>query len=299
MGGRVDNRWRRAARVAARQHGVIPRQQLVQLGVSRREIDVRLADGRLTAIHRGVYLLGPAPLPHSHDMAAVLACAPASYLCRRTAGRRWALLPYLPEPSAVQVTVAGHNPGPRPGIELRRVRELAEFETTTWRRIPITTPTRTLLDLAGELGDGDLEQAIAEAFARNLSSHSRLRRLLDDRRGHPGSRRLRSHLSGPLARTRSRTERRLLNEIRRAGLPEPEVNAPVGRWEVDFLWRAQGVAVELDAYSTHASPSAFERDYLKASELEAAGLVLVRISSAQVHEQPEVSVERIVRRLAA
>ena len=57
----------------------------------------------------------------------------------------------------------------------------------------------------------------------------------------------------------------------RAHLPEPETNVKVGRWTVDFLWREAGLAVEVDAYSTHSSPWAFERDRRKDAELTASG----------------------------
>jgi very-short-patch-repair endonuclease len=290
MGGQRVNRWAAAARIAARQHGVISRVQLFGLGIGRGEIDTRLADGRLRALHRGVYLLGPALLPYSRQMAAVLACKPNAYLSHVSLGKLLNLLPYVPNPVSHHVTVAGRNPGKRPGIRVHRVASLGSHEVTTKHGIPITTPTRLILDLATCLDDGDLEQAIAEAFARQLTTRAKI---LDAANAQPGSARIRKLLEGAPARTRSKTERRLLTLLRRAGVPEPEVNVKIGGWEVDLLWRDRRLAVELDGYASHSSPRAFARDYRKAAELEQLGLRVLRVSADQVWDEPQATVARI------
>jgi very-short-patch-repair endonuclease len=59
---------------------------------------------------------------------------------------------------------------------------------------------------------------------------------------------------------RSKAERMLMRLILRAGLPTPERNARIGRWEADFLWRDQRLIVETDGYAGHAGPEAFHRD---------------------------------------
>jgi very-short-patch-repair endonuclease len=287
MGGQRDNRWAHAARIAARQHGIVTREQLFALGISRREIDRRLEDGRLRALHRGVYLLGPAVLPLSGQMAAVHACSPRAYLSHQSVGKLLNLLPYVPNPDSHHVTVAGRNPGHRPGIRIHRVAGFEPSEVTTKHGIPITTATRTLIDLANVLGPADLEQAIAEAFARQLTTRAKI---LQSRRVPL---RLRKQLNGTPARTRSRTERRLLTLIRRASVAEPEVNAKIGHWEIDLLWRERRLAVEIDGYAAHSSPRAFSRDYRKTAELEQRGLRVIRISADQVWDEPETTIARL------
>jgi len=100
------------------------------------------------------------------------------------------------------------------------------------------------------------------------------------------------------ARTRSRTERRLLSAIRAAGLPEPEVNVKLGPWEIDFLWRDAGLAVELDGYDSHSSPRAFARDYRKNAALEGYGLEVTRVSADQARDDTVATVVRIGRALS-
>jgi very-short-patch-repair endonuclease len=287
---RVNQLWLAAARLAARQHGVVTRRQLMQLGASAALIDDRLRARRLIALHRGVYLLSPNLLPYSRQMAAVLACSPDAYLSHPSAGHLWSVLPYAPNPASQHVTVVGRNPGRRRGIRIHRVGLLEPLEVTVKHGIPTTTPVRTLLDLASYLKDGDLEQAVAEAFARRLTTRDKLLSTLD---GHRGAPRIRELLKGTPARSRSRTERRLLRLLRRARVPEPEVNARVGHWEVDLLWRDHGLAVEVDGYASHSSPRAFSRDYRKTAELEQAGLRVIRISADQVWDGAERTVARI------
>ena len=56
----------------------------------------------------------------------------------------------------------------------------------------------------------------------------------------------------------------------------------LGGWEVDFLWREARLVVEVDAYSTHSSPWAFERDRRKDAELTAMGLTVQRFTADRV-----------------
>ena len=83
--------------------------------------------------------------------------------------------------------------------------------------------------------------------------------------------------------------------LRDAGLPEPETNVRVGRWEVDFLWREAGFVLEVDAYSTHSSPWAFERDRRKSAELEDLGLIVHRVTPRQLGLNPIPTIARVRR----
>jgi len=165
----------------------------------------------------------------------------------------------------------------------------------------VTSPARTILDLAGCSTARELEQAVGEAFALRLTSRPALVVMIERHPRRPGLRALRALLDAerPPARTRSPAEERLLTKIRAARLPEPEVNARLGRWEIDFLWREQRLVVEVDGYASHSSPRAFERDRRKTIELQAAGLTVRRISAASVREQPHRAVETIARALSS
>jgi very-short-patch-repair endonuclease len=90
-----------------------------------------------------------------------------------------------------------------------------------------------------------------------------------------------------LARTRSEAEERFLGLIRRAGLPMPDVNEMVGRYEVDFVWRNRRLIVEVDGYAYHSSRRAFESDRRRDAEHAAAGFTVVRVTWRQLVHEPE------------
>jgi very-short-patch-repair endonuclease len=286
-----SERLRTAARLAGTQHGVVTAQQLRRLGLSRGQIARELTNGRIHRMHRGIYLLGPMLSQRARELAAVLACAPGAALSHRSAAFQWKLLPYPDEPHEIDVSVVGRNPR-HPGIRVHRVGALKRREICVRDAIAVTAPARTILDLAGISGARELEQAVAEAFALRRTSRKELVATIGRHPHRPGVPALRALLeAGPQpARTRSPAEERLLVLVRRAGLPEPEVNARLGRWEVDFLWRKERVVVEVDGYASHSSPQAFERDRRKTAELQDAGYLVRRVSANMVRDGASVEV---------
>jgi hypothetical protein len=88
---------------------VATREQLLAFGVTRRQVDRRLASGRWKALHPGVYLVVPFLLEHSLEMAAVLACGEGAALSHYSAAYLYKLLPYPAKPGRIHVTVPGCN----------------------------------------------------------------------------------------------------------------------------------------------------------------------------------------------
>ncbi|MEK6271186.1 MAG: DUF559 domain-containing protein [Actinomycetota bacterium] len=96
---------------------------------------------------------------------------------------------------------------------------------------------------------------------------------------------------------RSPAERRLLSLVRAAGLPAPELNVRLGRFEVDFLWREARLIVEVDGYAFHGGRAAFERDRRRDAELQAEGLRVMRVTWRQLVGEPDAVVARLTRAL--
>ncbi len=290
-------REERIGRTAARQHGLVTRRQLEQAGFTSAAIRFGVQAGRLRRVHRGVYLAVPFPLPHTGEMAAVLACGPGAVLSHVSAAALWGLHPGVPGP--VDVTVVG-NRGQRPGIRAHRVDGLAQEDRAVIENIPITAPARTLADVAGVLPTCELEQAVARAEREGLVERDALLGLTARRARYPGIPALRAVLGTPggPALTRSAAEARLLALIREAGLPAPECNVSVGRYEVDFLWREAGIAVEVDGFRYHASRPRFEGDRRKDGDLLASGLTVLRLSWRQVAHEPIATAVRLGQVLA-
>jgi len=195
--------------------------------------------------------------------------------------------------------VAGHR-GRRPGIRGHRVGVLAEDERDLKEGIPTTAPARTLLDLASITGARELEQALARAEREGSTTPEALYALLARHQAHPGARALRALLgaaAGP-ALTRSEAEARFLALVREAGLPAPECNVRIGRHEVDFLWRALAVVVEVDGYRYHSSRLRFEGDRRKDADLVAGGLTVLHLSWRQITEEAMATAVRLGLALA-
>lgn len=86
--------------------------------------------------------------------------------------------------------------------------------------------------------------------------------------------------------------------MRKARLPQPEVNVRVGAYEVDFLWRDERLVVEVDGFAFHSSQRDFERDRRRDAELAARGLTVIRVTWRQIVDEPEAMLVRIARALA-
>jgi very-short-patch-repair endonuclease len=265
------------APIAARQRGLVTRAQMLEGGVSAAAIDARLKAGTLRAVYRGVYLVGPVVPADMAELAAVLACGPTvDVAVRRGRGCR--------------VT----------GIRSHRLPALRPDEVTEHDGMPVTTPSRTILDVAHELGRRDLERVVAGAERLELLDRAELRRLIAVHPRRPGVAALRSLLTdrAPAALTRSEAEERFLGLVRRAQLPTPETNVPIGIYRVDVLWRRERVVVEVDGFAFHRSRGRFEGDRRRDARLLADGYRVVRVTWEQMEHEPEAMLVRLGRILA-
>lgn len=182
-------------------------------------------------------------------------------------------------------------------MRVHRARRIASEDVVLRDALRMTAPARTLLDLASSLSTRALRRAMNEAFVLGLADEGALWAVLDrcrGRRGAPQLRRLLADGSGP-SLTRSEAERRLLELIASAGLPRPETNVRLGRYEVDFLWREQRLVAEVDGYAFHGSRAAFERDRTRDAELQARGYAVLRVTWRQIVDAPEATIGRIAR----
>jgi very-short-patch-repair endonuclease len=284
--------------LAARQHGVVSRTQLLDLGVRPGQLAVRVRRYWLRPLHRGVYLVGPLEVPRARPMSAVLCCGEAAAVSHRSAAVLWQIMEPSADPKAADVIIPPGERRRRPGVHIHRI-ELRHDEVTKLDGIPITTPARTLYDLAGSIAGRDLEQVVAEALARRVTDKARIDALVK-RYGHrPAARRLMALMGadqGP-ARTRSAGEESVLALVRKAQLPRPEVNVRVLGYEVDLYWRVERLVAEMDGFAFHGSRRSFEADRRRDAVLAAAGLRVMRITWRLLEEEPEALLVRLTQAL--
>jgi len=286
--------------IAARQHGVVSRPQLLGVGVPAHAIDDRLQKGRLRRLHRGVYGLGPCPARYEREAAAVFACGDGAVLSHRTASALWELTPPPRRRAPVDVATSRRLRGPRCGVRLHLASGLSPDEIGHHHGLPLTTPARTLLDLAACATRGELERALARGERTRALTHDIVETLLARHPGRPGAPMLRALLGAPggAALTRSEAESRFLELVRRAPVPYPEANAIVEGLEVDFAWRTERLVVEIDGYAHHADRAAFERDRRRDGVLAAAGFRVIRVTWRQLTKEPELVLVRLAQALA-
>jgi len=189
----------------------------------------------------------------------------------RSAAELWGLLDSRDGPVDVSVPGDGGKRN-RSGIRLHRSLTLLPAHVTLRAGIPVTTPTRTLSDLRRVVPEWELRRATRQAEVLGLP-------LGDEIEGD---------------RTRSDLEGHFLRLCRSHRLPAPEVNVPIGRDLVDFLWRDRRFVVETDSYRYHRGRIAFQDDRDRDLRLRTAGYEVVRFSEKQIDEEPE----RVARALA-
>jgi very-short-patch-repair endonuclease len=268
--------------VAARQHGVVTTADLAAAGIGARGVARRLADGWLRRLHRGVFLVGPLHGARTKEMAAVLACGSGAALSHCSAAALWGMTrPWL---GPLEVTVTEGASRGCAGIRVHRVQSVDPRDTRRREGVPTTSPARTLLDIAALVTSAQLSRALEEAQVQRLVTARQVAALLLRSGGRRGAAALREALQNQHdpSLTRSEAERRLLEQIRAAGLPQPKTNQVVLGYEVDFVWPELKLIVEVDGYAFHSSRAAFERDRRRDARLTAAGYRVVRLTYAQV-----------------
>jgi hypothetical protein len=170
---------------------------------------------------------------------------------------------------------------------------VAEDERTVVDGIPATSIFRTIFDLAAVVDLRTLERAFHEAEVRGLRDQVSLPVLLERYPGRRGARNLRAVLGSdePVGWTRNDFEEAFLALVDAYGLPRPRWNADLalrGRfYEIDALWEAQRVAVELDGRGVHGTKKRFESDRQRDRILVAEGWRTMRITWRQLQEEPD------------
>lgn len=272
--------------VVARQHGVVTRGQLLELGFHPQAIKHRVAKGRLHAVARGVYAVGrPELTRYGLWMAAALSCGPDAVLSHASAAALWEIR--SDRIALIELSVTSGRVRRRPGIAVHRRAALRKSDLTRHHGIPVTTPTCTLVDLAARLRPGQVEDAVNEADKHDLIDPVALRAALPGHAGRRGVVALRSVLDSRTFRlTDSALERRFLPIARAAGLPPPRTGQRLEGFKVDFHWPALGLVVETDGLRYHRTPAQQARDRVRDQAHLAAGLTPLRFTHAQVAYEP-------------
>jgi very-short-patch-repair endonuclease len=274
--------------IAASQHGVIARPQLLAAGVTNAAIDRALRSGRLHRLHQGVYST-QAPELASEDallIAALLAAGDGAVLSHGTAAWRWQLIPA--RPTRIELAVPRDRRPPL-GLTFHRS-QFQPGDLLLSARFPRTSVPRTLLDLAVRYDQRALLKALAEAEFHHDTRPADIQATL--RRGHPGSANLRAaleHHTPGHGKARSQLERRFRSLLVKNRIELPLRNEPLGPWTIDCLWPERRVAVELDGRQ-HARPNQADGDDDRDLWLRRNRYIARRYGKKQIDTHPDVVV---------
>ncbi len=269
-----------AGQLAAGQHGVVSRRQLLDAGLTSRMVQARVARRQLLPLHRGVYAVGHAQLrPEGRWLAAVLAAGPGAALSHRSA----AALHGIRESAALDVTTMRRVTVR--GVVVHRTTRLDGEDVTTRRGVQTTTVARTLVDLAKVVTAEQLGKSLREMDRRGCLGTA----VVESCRGRgDGALRaaLERHARLATTLTLSELEDRFLALLDDHDLPRPLTNHMLHGMKVDAVWPGQRLAVELDGWAFHHDRAAFEDDRARSARLAQAGWTPVRFTHAQVVEKP-------------
>lgn len=286
---------RRIGALATSQHGPITRSQLRGLGLSDQRIDRRLAAGRLVRLYPSVFAVGHTAMPREGRwMAAVLAGGERAVLSHGDAATLWDLAPSRGAVIHVMTPSRSGRVPDRRRVRLHRVGTLTDDETTTHAGIPVTTPARTLLDLAPSLRPRALEDVIERMDRLQRFDLVAVRRCLEAHPRQSGAPKLRTvleRLSG--TDTRSPLEVALLQLCDDYHLPTPRANTVIAGFLVDFHWPGTDLIVETDGFAFHRTRTAFDADRERDQALALAGYRVIRFTYDQVTRRRRDTARRL------
>jgi very-short-patch-repair endonuclease len=296
----------RALDIAARQHGVLTKQQALDEQMTERQINHRVRTERWLTIHPGVYRIVGAPMsPRQRAMAACLWLGDDACVSHDTAARVLRLDGISRKTRlhvSVPIDAVTARVGPRP-FTLHRVTPFDAVDRTIVDDLPCTSPVRTLIDLAGVVSEETLEIAFESARRLGLLSVDRMaaRFVQIGGRGRKGSakvRRLLEHQQVGARPLESPLEVKMWRLLRRSGMTMPARQIRIGTYRVDFLWRPVSLIVECDGFEAHAGRLRWKRDRRRVADLELLGYRLVHVTWDDVTKRPDETLRRVELALA-
>ncbi len=292
---------RRIVAIADAQRGLITTLQLLAAGLSRTGIDRRVALGRLTRIHDGVFAVGRGGLDtRARWKAATLASGPAALLSHLCGAALWGI---WPEPAGdPHVVIQGNGRKGHLGIKMHRMRRMEVSDRASVEGIPVTSLELTSLHLASLLSTRSLERSIVKAARHPEFRLDEAVALCERSKGRPGVGRLRTVVTRDLTaelRSLSELEIRFVQLLRAHRISIPDVNHDVEALIVDAIWHDHRAIVELDGFEFHKLPRDLRNDNARNRRLVLAGYRVIRFVWDDIARNPGEVVAAVKALLAS
>ncbi len=293
--------------IAAAQHAVFTTSQALQCGLSYLTIRQWERTGRVVLRHPRVWLIAGSPATWLQSLAAaILAGGPRAAVSHRSAARLWGVL----DDETVEISIPRSRSCRLDGVVVHRSRDLVDDHISRWEGFPLTKPARTIVDLGAVLPPEKVEDVLDRALTRKRTTIAGVEWMLTELagRGRPGTAAVAKILDERALGKEPADgllEPRMARLLRTAGLPpaafQHPVHTPEGRFlaRVDFAYPELLLAVEVDGFESHGSPSAMGKDFVRQNGLVPYRWRVLRFTWAQVVHQPEYVAATIGRVLAA
>ena len=286
--------------------GFITTHEAQAVGLSRSALRRRVLDGIFVRVRPGIYVLPGVATRPDLDLRI------ASRLLRAVVSHESAALLHGLQPIRTDqpvVTVSHRSTHDLPGVVVHQSTDLLDAHVTEIDGLPVTTPTRTIVDLAKVFGVSRLETVLESALSSSMVDFDELYELFTSlaRKGKPGIRKLRTLLEVRKAGafvSESELERRFSKLIRGAGLPDPKAQFRAG-WlrkvngRVDFAYVDQRLIIECDGRRWHTRFDAFETDRRRDNAAQIAGWRVLRFTWGMLRDEPDMVVATVRKALQA
>jgi hypothetical protein len=284
------------ARRAAEEWSVLSFDELLACGLSPRGVVTRCRNGRLHRLYRGVYAVGHGNPPlQGRFLAAVKACGPDAVVSHFSAAALWGLFEWddrYPEVTLLRSSKRSHR-----GLVVHRAAVLALVDIARHQGIPVTSPARTVLDVAPQFDDPSLRRLVRRAQGERRTNVRQLAEALGRLGPRPGAGRVARIIATGPAPTRSELEDVVLDLILHGGLAHPDVNVPLvleGRRVIpDFRWPDQHLVLEADGAAWHDNPIARRDDADRQALLERCGERVLRVTWEQAIQRRSETLTRL------
>jgi very-short-patch-repair endonuclease len=281
----------------------VARRQLLAGGVTKSMIHTMRASGLLVPRRHGVYAFGhAAPGELTRETEALLVIRARALLSGSSALALWNLAAAPRSSEPVEITVLAPYALKHPGIRTHRTSTLEETDIRIHRGLPVTSPARALVDAAGTTNEFRFERMLDEALHRHLVRLPQLKDALSRAgRTHKGAGVVHAILTDRQQAnglSRSHPELLLRDNLRAAGIPDPDLNANFGQYQPDMVWWEQRVIVEVDSWRWHGSRHSFEADRKRDATLIAQGWTILHFTARQIEREPYRVIAQIAAALA-
>jgi Protein of unknown function (DUF559) len=272
---------------------VISLAQLRETGLSYGEVRGLIDRGHLIPLHRGVYIVGhTALLRRAYLFAGLLAIGEGAFLSHRSAAAARAMLPTAA--GRVEVTVVAKRVKRRSGLIVHRTDAPPHPDDVRDRGgLRVSSVPRMLVELAPRETEAELRRLITASIRRNALDLEKMEQALARSGRRPGLAKLKRALRGyrPTTPSDSGLEDDFTEWLGGdPGIPEPLRGHRLdGRWQLDFYWPEQRLAIELDGRPYHIAVEDFERDRAKDTYLQLRGIRVMRVTGLRFeHDRPGV-----------